>query len=266
MGFSFAKGEAVTKVLAVIPARYASSRFPGKALADLAGVPLVVRVAEQATQMQTVDRVVVATDDSRVHTAVTQAGFECEMTGDHPTGTDRIGEVVQRYPADIVVNLQGDEPLLDPADADRLVVALESGGKFQAADLATLAHPFDDPRQWRDPNVVKVLVDLAGQALYFSRAAVPGAFPASGEEAAERGVQLALRHVGVYAFKADVLTRFLVLPRGPLEVAEGLEQLRALENGLRIGVVQIDNRPVGVDTAADLEEVRRRWLALYPKK
>jgi len=266
MGFTFAEGETVSKVLAVIPARYASSRFPGKALADLAGAPLVVRVAEQATRMQTVDRVIVATDDTRIHRTVTQAGFECEMTGDHPTGTDRVGEVLQRNPADIVVNLQGDEPLLDPADADRLVGALNRDVDLLSVDLATLAHPFDDPRQWRDPNVVKVLLDQKGQALYFSRAPIPGAFPAHGAAAVERGAQLALRHVGVYAFKAEALAHFLVLPRGPLEEAEGLEQLRALENCMTIRVVQIDNRPVGVDTAADLEEVRRRWLALHTEE
>ena len=247
-------------VLAVIPARFGSSRFPGKALADLAGAPLVVRVAEQAARMRSADRVIVATDDERIQRAVTAAGFTCEMTADHPTGTDRIGEVARRFPAEVVVNLQGDEPLLDPADADRLVDALRqetAGGRN--ADLATLAHSFDSVEQWRDPNVVKVLVDRTGYALYFSRAALPGGLP-GGQEAAAAAT-LALRHVGIYAFRAAALERFLSLPRSPLEEAEELEQLRALENGMQIRVIVTENRPVGVDTEADLTEVRRLWSA-----
>jgi len=247
-------------VLAVIPARYDSSRFPGKALADLGGAPLVVRVAEMAGRMREVDRIIVATDDERIQQEVTAAGFDCEMTGQHPTGSDRVGEVMARHPADIVVNLQGDEPLLDPADGDRLVVALRQN---RDVDLGPLAHPFDSRDEWLDPNCVKVLVDRSDHALYFSRAAVPGVFPGSpagsAMDAGPTGDQLALRHVGIYAFRADTLRRMLSLPRSPLEIAEGLEQLRALENGLKIKVVRIENRPVGVDTAADLESVRRLW-------
>ncbi len=252
----------MSRVLAVIPARYASSRFPGKALADLKGAPLVIRVAERAACMRRADQVVVATDHQRIHRAVTRGGFACEMTADHPTGTDRVGEVARRHPADVVLNLQGDEPLLVPADADRLVEALlpttTAGG---VADVATLAHPFDDAAQWRDPHVVKVLVDRAGYALYFSRVAVPGEFPGRSPALGVTGARLALRHVGIYAFHAASLQRFLSLPRGPLEQAEGLEQLRALENGMRIRVILTTNRPVGIDTEADLEEVRRRWDA-----
>lgn len=244
-------------VLAVIPARYGSSRFPGKALADLAGAPLVVRVAEMATRLKTVDQVIVATDDERIEAAVTAAGFRCEITGEHATGTDRVGEVAGRHPADIVINLQGDEPLLDPADGDRLIAALEADA---VVDLATLAHPFDEATEWRDPNVVKVLVDQSGRALYFSRAAVPGAF-ANTDSAAGAGARLALRHVGIYAFRLPALRRFLTLPRSPLEQAEGLEQLRALEHGMRVGVVTIAGRPIGVDTPEDLERVRNLWRA-----
>jgi len=238
------------KVLVVIPARYGSTRFPGKALADLEGRPLVVRVMEQASRMETADQVVAATDDPRIFDAVIDAGFACEMTADHPTGTDRIGEVAARLPGDILLNLQGDEPLLDPVVADALVRLLQAD---PTVDIGTCAHPFADTESWRNPNQVKVLVDRMGFALYFSRAAVPGAFPGGPEP----GPGASRRHVGIYAYRRAALERFLALERTPLEQAEGLEQLRALENGLRIKVLEIDQAPVGVDTPADLETVRR---------
>jgi 3-deoxy-manno-octulosonate cytidylyltransferase (CMP-KDO synthetase) len=243
----------VSEVLVVIPARYDSRRLPGKALADVSGRPLVVRVAETAAKMKTAGRVIVATDDARIAEAVQEAGFACEMTGAHPTGTDRVGEVVARYDCDIVVNLQGDEPLLDPQDADRMVAALESDA---AAGIATCAHPFKDEESWRDANVVKVLVDRAGHAVYFSRAPVPAGAP---DGAPAPSWRHALRHVGIYAFRREALARFLSLPRGQLERAEGLEQLRALENGMTIRVLSITTEPVGVDTPADLAAVRRLW-------
>jgi len=243
------------RVLVVIPARYASTRFPGKALADLGGKPLVVRTVERALAMREADEVVVATDDERIRAAVAAAGHACELTGEHPTGSDRIGEVLARRPADLVVNLQGDEPLLDPAVGDRLVRALRDD---PSAQLATCAHPFGPADDWADPNTVKVLVDRAGRALYFSRAPVPGAFPgAAGGASAARAA--ALRHVGIYAWRADALRRFLGWPRGRLEQVEGLEQLRALENGLAIRVVTVAGGPVGVDTPADLARVRELW-------
>jgi 3-deoxy-manno-octulosonate cytidylyltransferase (CMP-KDO synthetase) len=244
----------VTGALVVIPARYGSSRFPGKALADLAGRPLVVRVAERAARMREAAEVVVATDDARIRDAVVAAGFAAELTGEHATGTDRVGEVAARRTADIIVNLQGDEPLLDPAEADRLVSLLRAD---PFAGLATLAHPLADADEWRDPNVVKVLLDRADRALYFSRAPLPGAFP--GRDA--RGERLALRHIGIYAWRRGSLARFVSWSPTPLEIAEGLEQLRALEHGLPILVARTDHRPVGVDTAADLEHVRRLWTA-----
>ena len=245
------------RVLVVIPARWGSSRFPGKALADLGGRPLVVRTAQNAARMRTADRVVVATDDARIADAGRAAGLEAELTGDHPTGSDRVGEVAARDAADVVVNLQGDEPLLDPALADRLVTALRED---PAAGAVTCGHRFADAAAWRDPNQVKVLRDTAGRALYFSRAPLPGIFP--GTDPAAHA--LALRHVGIYAFRRTVLERFLALERTPLEQAEGLEQLRLLENGVPLGVLEIDAAPVGVDTPADLEEVRRRFAAERP--
>lgn len=248
------------RVLVVIPARYGSSRFPGKALADLLGQPLIVRTVANAQGLRLAHRVVVATDDERILAAVQGAGFLAEMTGDHPTGTDRIGEVASRHPGDLILNLQGDEPLLDPADADRLIQAMVDD---PTADIGTCSHPFAEADSWRDPNVVKVVVDREGSALYFSRAPIPGRFPGGGAA----GHEIAQRHVGIYAFRRPALEKFLTLARTPLEIAEGLEQLRALENGLRIKVVPIAGRPVGVDTPADLETVRREMLRMdHPKR
>jgi len=241
-------------VLVVIPARYGSSRFPGKALADIAGRPLIVRVAENARGVRLADRVIVATDDARIADAVTAAGLDCEMTAQHPTGTDRIAEVAARHEASLVVNLQGDEPLLPPADVDALIARMQEEPDW---DIGTCGHAFADPAPWAEPNVVKVVTDLSGRALYFSRAPIPGMFPGSGRS----GHTAALRHVGIYAYRREALLRFASLAPTPLEQAEGLEQLRALENGLRIGVVTIAAGPVGVDTPADLERVRAAWPA-----
>lgn len=244
--------QAENRVLVVIPARFGSTRFPGKALADLGGSPLIVRVMEMAQGIELADEVVAATDDIRIQEAVRAAGFACEMTADHPTGTDRIGEVADRHAAGIILNLQGDEPLLDPGEVDRLIRTLQAD---PGIDLATCAHPFADEASWKDPNQVKVIRDARGQALYFSRAPIPGTFPGR-ESAAFRG---ALRHVGIYAFRRRALQQFLQMDRTPLEMTEGLEQLRALENGMRIQVLEIVAAPVGVDTPSDLEKVRKLW-------
>jgi 3-deoxy-manno-octulosonate cytidylyltransferase (CMP-KDO synthetase) len=240
------------RALVVIPARYGSSRFPGKALADLAGAPLVVRTAQAAARITAADTVVVATDDARIRDAVAAAGLPCEMTGEWATGTDRVGEVARRHGHGIVVNLQGDEPLLDPAEIDRLIGALRAD---PALDLVTFGHRFADEEEWRDPNRVKVVCAGDGTALYFSRAAIPGTFPG----AVGAGWRAALRHVGIYGFRRAALERFLALERTPLEKAEGLEQLRALENGLRIRVLATGHEPVGVDTPQDLATVRALW-------
>ena len=239
--------------LVVIPARYESSRFPGKALADLGGQPLVVRVAELAARMERADRVIVATDDSRILEAVEAAGYKAEMTGEHATGSDRVAEVLARNPAEIVLNLQGDEPLLEPSDLDALVGALLDDPD---ADMATLAHPFSTEDEWRDPNVVKALVADDGHALWFSRGLVPGTHPGASKAAVWTQAR---RHVGVYAFRGTSLKRFLNLPRTALEIYEGLEQLRALEHGLRIQVATASGLPVGVDTPEDLDTVRALW-------
>lgn len=247
-------GQNKQRVLVVIPARWQSSRLPGKALADLDGKPLVVRTAENAARMTLADRVVVATDDRRILEAVEAAGLDAVMTGDHATGTDRVGEVARADGADLVLNLQGDEPLLDPADADGVVAALQAD---PGADLATCGHPFAGADAWRDPNQVKVLVDAGGGALFFSRAPIPGMFPGGASEP----WRLALRHVGIYAYRREALLRFLDLEPTPLERCEGLEQLRALDHGMRILVTTLDAAPTGVDTPDDLETVRRLWAA-----
>jgi len=244
------------RVLVVIPARYGSTRFPGKALADLGGRPLVVRVAENARGIRGAGKVIVATDDRRIASAVRDAGLACEMTGEHPTGTDRVGEVAGRHEAEIILNLQGDEPLLDPRDVDHLIEAMLDD---PTCDIGTCAHPFADRRQWEDPNAVKVVVDHRGRALYFSRAPIPGTFPGG----TIFGHEIAQRHVGIYAYRRPALERFLALTATPLEGCEGLEQLRALENGMRIKVIGIDQAPVGVDTPEDLERARRLWLARH---
>lgn len=236
-------------VLVVIPARWASTRFPGKLLADLDGAPLLVRTCERAAAMASADRVLVAADDPRLVEAVTAAGFRAVLTGEHPSGSDRVGEAVAGLDAQIVVNLQGDEPLLDPADADAAVAALRDD---PAADVATLAHPFDDEAEWRDPAAVKVLCDDGGRALIFTRAPVPGAHPGGRGEP----WRLARRHVGLYAYRREALARFLAAPPHALELREGLEQLRGLALGLRYAVRQTANRALGVDTPADLERVR----------
>lgn len=239
-------------VLIVIPARFGSTRFPGKALADVAGRPLIVRVAENAARARLADRVVVATDDERIAEAVASAGLACEMTATHPTGTDRIAEVAARHAAGLIVNLQGDEPLLPPGDVDALIAFMLAQ---PAWDIGTCAHAFAGADSWREPNVVKVVTARDGRALYFSRAPIPGMFPGSGQS----GHLAALRHVGIYAYRREALLRFACLAPTPLERAEGLEQLRALENGMRIGVVTVKGGPVGVDTPADLERVRAAW-------
>jgi 3-deoxy-manno-octulosonate cytidylyltransferase (CMP-KDO synthetase) len=239
-------------VLVVIPARYASSRLPGKLLADVGGKPLIVRTLERARGMAEAHDVLVAADDRRIRDAVEAAGYPCVLTGDHATGTDRIGEVLKRRDPAMVVNLQGDEPLLDPAAADAMVRALRDNPD---SDAATCAHAFGPGDDWADPNVVKVLVDQSGRALYFSRAPIPGVFP--GGRADPR--QAALRHVGIYGWRTASLRRFLKEPRGRLEQVEGLEQLRALELGQVMRVVVIEGGAVGVDTQADLDRVRALW-------
>lgn len=247
---------------AIIPARAASTRLPGKALLDIAGKPMVVRTAEQAARSRA-DRVIVATDDVGIRDVVIRHGFEAILTrANHPTGTDRLAEAVcQLSLADesIVVNVQGDEPLIDPGQINIVAELLARSGN---ASIATCAAPIHDADILFNPNAVKVVCDLRQRALYFSRAPIPWARDAlaDGQRRLAQGIA-ALHHIGLYAYRADFLRKFPSLPVGLLETLESLEQLRALENGYSIVVHTADKHPAaGVDTEADLVRVRQTFL------
>ncbi len=240
------------KIVGIIPARYASTRFPAKALALIAGKPLVQRVVERCQLARSLAEVIVATDDDRIAQAV-EPYCRVEMTGSHhQTGSDRIAEAAARCACDAVVNIQGDEPLIDPAVIDAVAGALRDAEMSTAATLIKTAEEYDNP------NVVKVVVNSAGKALYFSRRTVPYV-----REAASRSVseQLAafpfLKHLGIYGYRRETLLRLVQLPASPLELAEKLEQLRALENGIGIAVVQVEHDSVGVDVPADVARVEQ---------
>lgn len=237
-------------VLAVIPARFASTRFPGKVIADLAGKPLVVHVYERTVRARTVHHVVVATDDARVAEAVRPFGVPTVMTRpDHPSGTDRIAEAAAGFDADIVVNVQGDEACIDPATIDATVQPLLDDPSLP---MATARHRITDPARINDPNVVKVVCDARGRALYFSRSPIPHV-----RDAADAAKARYWQHVGLYVYRKDFLLRYAAMPPAPLEQIEKLEQLRVLENGHAIAVVETSYTSIGVDTPEDLEEVRR---------
>jgi 3-deoxy-manno-octulosonate cytidylyltransferase (CMP-KDO synthetase) len=242
----------------LIPARYASSRLPAKALADIGGRPMVVRVAEQA-RSSGARRVVVATDDARIHDAVTARGFDAVMTrATHATGTDRLAEaamLLELASDEIVVNVQGDEPLLDPALMRRVAHLLAERAD---ASMATACHPIGDPQEAFNPNVVKVALDARNYALYFSRATIPWARDAfaAGARAIPPGLPL-YRHYGLYAYRVSFLLKFPTLAAAPIETFEALEQLRALWHGHRIVVEIAGGTPApGVDTEDDLARVR----------
>ena len=247
----------------LIPARFASTRLPGKPLADIAGKPMVVRVAERA-QGSGAARVVVATDDARVEAAVAAHGIAVCMTrADHPTGTDRLAEAAAllALPDDaIVVNVQGDEPLLDPALMRRMAEVLVARPD---AAIATACHPIDDAAEAFNPNVVKVVLDAAGYALYFSRATIPWARDAfaAARDALPAGLPL-YRHYGLYAYRVSFLRAYPRLAPAPIERFEALEQLRALWHGYRIAVEVTHGTPApGIDTPEDLARVRALFAA-----
>ena len=235
------------QVLCVIPARYASTRLPGKPLKDIAGKPMICRVYERAAQAKRVSATLVATDDERIKTAVEEHGGQAMMTrNDHPTGTDRLAEVAAAHTeADLIINVQGDEPLIDPGLIDELAAAFDDDADLQ---MATVMTEITDPEEQKNPNNVKVVTDQNGYALYFSRSLMP--YPR------HEGKSPVYKHIGIYAYRRDFLLRFAKMPQTPLEQAESLEQLRALENGYRIRVIKTNARFVGVDTAEDLEKVR----------
>ncbi len=239
----------------VIPARWASSRFPGKVLASLGGRPLVTHACALAQKAARVREVCVATDDPRVRETVETHGFRAVMTRpDHASGTDRVREAAATLGGEVVIGLQADEPFLAPEDLDQLVEALGDSAGDKA--LATLAIPLTDERDWLDPNVVKVVCDASGRALYFSRSPLPyhRAPGATLTQPPPGPVPEGCRaHVGVYAWRREALEAFAELPPSPLERAEGLEQLRALEAGFTIHVRPAAGEPFGVDTPQDLE-------------
>jgi 3-deoxy-manno-octulosonate cytidylyltransferase (CMP-KDO synthetase) len=237
-------------VLAVIPARYASTRFPGKPLAPIAGRPMIQHVVERVRKSKTVTRVVVATDDDRIRTAVEGFGGEAVMTrSDHRTGTDRVAEVSAHIPAGIYINIQGDEPLIDPDTIDAVVYAMIDDPLVQ---IATPCIAIADANDIMDPNIVKVVLDFDGNALYFSRAPIPWVRDTSSNVAVSHW-----KHLGLYAFRRDALVEYPTLPPGELEPVEQLEQLRWLENGFRIRVVETVHDAVSVDVPADAERVEK---------
>jgi 3-deoxy-manno-octulosonate cytidylyltransferase (CMP-KDO synthetase) len=239
-------------VIGIIPARYASMRFPGKPLARIAGKPLIRHVIERCQQAKSLSEVVVATDDTRIW-EVAQDYCRAEMTArEHPSGTDRIAEVVGRCQCDAVVNIQGDEPLIDPAVIDAVAGALAQ------AEMSTAATRIHHPEEYGSPNVVKVVVSAAGRALYFSRRTIPYLREAvSGSVSEELAAFPFLKHLGIYGYRRETLLRLVKFPVSPLEKAEKLEQLRALENGIPIAVVQVNYDSVGVDVPADVLRVER---------
>ena len=239
------------KIVAIIPARHASTRFPGKVLAPLAGKPLVIHTYERTRQATLVSETIIATDDDRVREAAEPYGATVVMTRpDHLSGTDRIAEVAESCDADIIVNVQADEPLIDPATIDATIRPL-----LDSADvpMATARHLISDPRDLNDPNVVKVVCDANGHALYFSRASIPHVRDADDLQAPPRDHW---QHVGLYVYRKEFLLEYARMSPTPLEKLEKLEQLRVLENGYRIAVVETDYRSIGVDRPSDLERVR----------
>jgi len=238
------------KIIGIIPARYASTRFPGKPLHPIAGKPLLQHVVERCREAQSLAEVMVATDDERIAT-VAREFCPVEMTrADHPSGTDRISEVAARLDCDAVVNVQGDEPLIAPEVIDAVAGALSE------AEMTTAATPVNNISDYSDPNVVKVVVSAAGRALYFSRRTIPFVRDLA-EESPEQ--QLAafpfLKHLGIYAYRCEALQRLVEFPPSPLEQVERLEQLRALENGIEIAVRQVEYEAIGVDVPEDVQRV-----------
>ena len=234
------------KVLCVIPARYASTRLPGKPLADICGKPMICRVYDRAKLAKRVEKTVVATDDERVKRAVEEDGGEAVMTRkDHNSGTDRLAEAVAGYPdMDLVINVQGDEPLIEPKVIDRLAAAFDDDEDLM---MATVKARMDDEEDMRNPNNVKVVTDKDGYALYFSRSLMP--YPREDTDCP------VYKHIGIYAYRRDFLLKYAKMPQTMLEKTESLEQLRVLENGFRIKVIESDANFVGVDTAEDLSRV-----------
>jgi 3-deoxy-manno-octulosonate cytidylyltransferase (CMP-KDO synthetase) len=243
-----------TRAIAVIPARYQSTRFPGKPLIDLAGKPMIQHVVERARAAQTIERVLVATEDERIAAAVRGFGGEAVITrADHRSGTERLAEVAAHSAASLFVNVQGDEPLIDPAAID---LAVETLTGDPAVSIATLATPILTAAALLDPNVVKVVMDFDSNALYFSRSPIPFVRDAGPVSAPQH-----FKHIGLYVYRRETLLEFPTLPPGEIERLEELEQLRWLENGYRIRVAPTDYDSLSIDVPDDVAAVLDRLAA-----
>lgn len=234
------------KAICVIPARYSSTRLPGKPLKDICGKPMICRVWERASRAKSVAEVIVATDDERILQAVENNSGRAVMTrADHKTGTDRLAEVADKFPdAEVIVNVQGDEPLIEPSLIDELIAEFVSDANLQ---MATVATELTDVDEMNNPNNVKVVLDRYNDALYFSRSLIP--YPRNA------GNAKVLKHIGIYAYRRDFLIDYAKMEPTPLEKSESLEQLRALENGFKIRVIKSSCQFIGVDTEEDLKLV-----------
>jgi len=244
--------ESIKKMVGIIPARYASSRFPGKPLALIAGKPLLQWVVERVQMANSLSEVIVATDDQRIF-KVAEKFCRVEMTSpSHPNGTVRIAEVASQLKCDGVVNVQGDEPLIDPEIVNQVANALDQ------FEMSTAATPLETPDEYEDSNTVKVVVNQADEALYFSRRTIPFLRDSTRLSAAEQMNKFPfLKHLGIYGYRRETLLRLVELPESALEKAEKLEQLRALDHGIKIGVVRVKYNCVGVDTPEDVRKVER---------
>lgn len=244
-------------VAILIPARYASTRLPAKALADIGGIPMVVRCAQRAQHSALAEIVQVATDDPRIRDVCLEYGLDVVMTrADHPSGTDRCAEAAAALDADWIVNVQGDEPFIQPEAIDLLIRRMQ---ERPDVSMATLVHPC---RRWEDfvsPNTAKVVVNTAGDAVYFSRSPIPHASHEAFEAAP--GAPRFYKHIGMYGFRREFLLRYPTLSQTPAECQERLEQLRALEHGERIAVAVTEYEPMHVETADDLDRVRALYAA-----
>lgn len=250
------------RVLAIIPARWASSRFPGKPLANIVGVPMIQRVVKQAQKAKCITEVIVATDDSRIFDLVNKNGGIAIMTSaEHQSGTDRVAEVARDKDCDIVVNIQGDEPLMPPQNIEKVVEPLIEDTSISVASLKIL---IQNPKDLLNNRITKVVVDKFNSALYFSKAPIPwdrDKWSVNAGDVSNFSAPLWFKHIGLYAYRKNFLMEYSTLPASPLEKIEKLEQLRILENGFSIKMVETNLDSIGVDSAADIEIIEKQ-LAL----
>lgn len=243
------------KIIAVIPARFEASRFPGKLMKDLCGKSVILRTYEAALNTHLFDQVLVATDSDVIFNEIVNNGGEAVMSHkNHETGSDRIAEAVENYEADIVINVQGDEPFTNKADLQKLIEVFENDSTEEIS-LASLMHEIKDQENIQNPNNVKVITDLSGNALYFSRSVIP--FPR--DEAIQQPL---FKHIGIYAFRKNALIEFYNQSPTPLELSEKIECIRYLEHGKKIKMIATNHLSIGIDTPEDLEQARLKWKAM----